>query len=171
MLLPIIAVIIRENIMSADKVDKHILIIESRFYADIADEMTKGAISALNDNGCTYERVQVPGTLEIPSVIRYAIKSMQLFSGGERFDGFVALGCVIRGETDHYDHVCQQSIGGVQHLCMEYAIAVGNGILTVENQDQAWARAKVTEGNKGQNAALACIEMINLKNRFGLMRK
>ena len=151
---------------SAEKVDKHILIIESRFYSEIADELTKGAIQVLNDNSCTYERVQVPGTLEIPSVIRFAIKSMQLFSGGERFDGFVALGCVIRGETSHYDHVSQESIGGVQQLCMEYAIAVGNGILTVDNEDQAWARARVSEGNKGEKAALACIEMIDLKNRF-----
>lgn len=156
---------------NVDKKDRHILIIESRFYPEIADEMTKGAIDVLNDNGCTYERVQVPGTFEVPSIIRYAVKSMQLFSGGERFDGFVALGCVIRGETDHYDHVCRESIGGIQHLCMEYAIAVGNGILTVDNEKQAMARARVGEGNKGAKAAIACIEMINLKNRFGLVRK
>lgn len=154
-----------------EKKDRHILIIESRFYPEISDEMTKGAISVLNDSGCTYERIQVPGTLEIPSVIRFAVKSMQLFSGGERFDGFVALGCVIRGETDHYDHVCKESMGGVQRLCMEYAIAVGNGILTVDTEAQALARARVSEGNKGQKAALACLDMINLKNRFGLMRK
>jgi 6,7-dimethyl-8-ribityllumazine synthase len=153
------------------KVDKHILLIESRFYPEIADEMAKGAISALTDAGCTYERMQVPGTLEIPSVIRYAIKSMQLFSGGERFDGFVTLGCVIRGETDHYDHVCKESMAGVQRLCIEYAIAVGNGILTVDTEAQALARARVGEGNKGEKAARACIEMIHIKNRFGLMRK
>ena len=151
--------------------EPHIMIIESRFYTEVSDELAKGAIQVLSESGFTYERVQVPGALEIPSVIRYAIKSMQLFCGDDRFDGFITLGCVIRGETGHYDQVCNESMRGVQDVALEYALAIGNGILTVENMEQAMKRAKVSEGNKGGVAAQTCIDMIKVKNRFGLIRK
>jgi len=151
--------------------EPHVLIIEATFYPEIADELAAGAIATLNDAGVTYERIKVPGALEIPSVVRYAVKSMQLFCGNDRFDGFVALGCVIRGDTSHYDHVCDNAIGGLSRLATEYALAIGNGVLTVENRAQAMARASVAQGNKGGVAAQACIEMVQLKSRFGLLRK
>ena len=148
----------------------HVLLSESTFYEDISDELAKGAIQRLNDAGVTYERLKLPGCYEIPAAIKYAIKSMQLFCGDDRFHGFVALGCVIRGETTHYDYVCKECTSGLQKLALEYALAMGNGVLTVENKEQAMARAKVSEGNKGGAAAAACLEMIALKTRFGLIR-
>jgi 6,7-dimethyl-8-ribityllumazine synthase len=85
-----------------------------------------------------------------------------------RFDGYVALGCVIRGETTHYDYVCEQSARGLQDLALEFTLAIGYGILTVENDEQAWERASVDRRNKGSDAAKACLAMIEVKRRFGL---
>jgi 6,7-dimethyl-8-ribityllumazine synthase len=162
----------RGKLMAENQTIKpHILLVESTFYEDISEELAKGAIQRLNDDGMTYERVKVPGCFEIPAAIKYAIKSMQLFCGDDRFHGFIALGCVIRGETTHYDYICEQCTGGLQKLTLEYALAMGNGVLTVENRKQAMARAKVNEGNKGGAAAEACLEMIALKTRFGLIRE
>lgn len=143
-----------------------ILIVEARFYEDIADELVNGAIAAIEARGATYMRVKVPGALEIPAVIRYAVGSMTLTDGHRRFDGYVALGCVIRGDTTHYDHVCTESIRGVQDLALQYALAVGNGILTVENFDQAWERAARDKGNKGGVAADAALDMVAIKHSF-----
>jgi len=143
-----------------------LLIIEARFYEDIAEELVLGAIAAIEERGASYMRVQVPGALEIPTVIRFAVGSMALTDGHRRFDGYVALGCVIRGETTHYDHVCGESIRGVHELALRYALAVGNGILTVENFDQAWARAARDKGNKGGVAANAALDMVAIKHSF-----
>jgi 6,7-dimethyl-8-ribityllumazine synthase len=146
----------------------HVMIVEARFYEDIADELLRGATGALDKAGATYERFSVPGAFEIPAAIRYAIRSLDFFSGRKRFDGYVALGCVIRGETTHYDYVCQESARGLQELALQYSLAIGYGILTVENEEQAWARARVSEGDRGGNAANACVAMIGLKQRFRL---
>lgn len=145
----------------------NILIIEARFYEDIADELARGAEAELDAAGATYERLAVPGCLEIPAAIRFAVKAMDLVGGRRRFDGYVALGCVIRGETSHYDIVAGESARGLSHLALEYCLAIGNGILTVENRDQAWARARVEEKNKGAAAARACLDMIAVKSHFG----
>lgn len=146
----------------------HIMIVEARFYEDLADELAKGAIQALEAAGATFHRVSVPGCLEIPAAILYALRSMDYFTARKRFDGYVGLGCVIRGETSHYDIVCNESARGLQDLALRYALAVGNGILTVENREQAWARAAVDRKNKGGFAARACLEMIELKRHFRL---
>jgi 6,7-dimethyl-8-ribityllumazine synthase len=146
----------------------HVMIVEARFYEDIADELARGAIAALEAAGCTYERFAVPGALEIPAAIRIAVRARNGDTGRRRFDGYVALGCVIRGETTHYDYVCQESARGLQDLALRYALAIGNGILTVENDDQAWARASVTGRDKGGGAARACLDMIELKRQFRL---
>lgn len=146
----------------------HIMIVEARYYEDISDELGRGAVRALDEAGATYERFVVPGAFEIPAAIRYAIRSMDFFSARRRFDGYVALGCVIRGETTHYDYVCQESARGLQDLALEYSLAIGYGILTVENEEQAWVRGRVSEGDKGGFAARACLEMIALKRRFRL---
>lgn len=138
----------------------NILIVEARFYEDLADEMVKGAIAAVEAAGGTYERVSVPGAFEIPAAIRLAIEC-------GKYDGYVALGVVIRGETSHYDYVCGESARGLQELALNYKAAIGYGILTVENGDQAWARARVSEGNKGAAAVEAALSIIDLKKKFG----
>jgi 6,7-dimethyl-8-ribityllumazine synthase len=145
----------------------HVLIVEARFYPHISDELAKGAIAALEEAGATYERLTVPGAFEIPAAIRFAVKSMHLVGGRRRYDAYVALGCVIRGETTHYDYVCGESARGLMDLTLEYAVAIGFGILTCENEQQALARARVTEKNKGGDAARAALAMVEVKQRFG----
>ena len=146
----------------------HIMIVEARFYPDIADQLARGAIAALDAAGVSHERLEVPGAFEIPAAIRYAIRSRDFYVAGRRFDGYVALGCVIRGETSHYDYVCRESARGLQKLALEYTLAIGYGILTVDNREQADIRAAVDGGNKGGKAAEACLGMIDLKRRFRL---
>jgi 6,7-dimethyl-8-ribityllumazine synthase len=146
----------------------HIMIVEARFYEDLADELVAGAIAELEKAGCTYERYAVPGVFEIPAAVAYAIRSLDVFTARRRFDGYVALGCVIRGETTHYDYVCTESARGLQDLAIRHTLAVGYGILTVENGEQAWARASVSQKNKGGAAARACLDMIELKRQFRL---
>lgn len=141
----------------------NILIVEARFYRDLADEMAAGAIEALKKAGADYERISVPGALEIPAAIRFAADS-------GHYDGYVALGVVIRGETTHYDYVCGESARGLQELAIKDRLALGNGILTVENGDQAWARASRDKGNKGAAAVEAALRMAELKHKFGLSR-
>ncbi len=149
----------------------HIMIVEGRFYDDIADELTRGALAVVNEANATYERFQVPGAFEVPGAIRFAIRSQQFEARLRRFDGYVALGCVIRGETSHYDYVCSESARALQDLVNAYSIALGYGILTVENKDQAWERAAVDKRNKGGAAARTCLAMIEIKKRLRLTRK
>src|SRR5262249_21310746 len=141
----------------------HVLIVQGRFYADIADEMLKGAMEALEDAGASHERMSVPGAFEIPAAIAMVLEAQRRDPNRRPFDGFVALGCVIRGETTHYDYVCGESARGLMDLSCSHRIALGYGILTVESGAQAWARARVAEKNKGGSAALACLAMIELK--------
>ncbi|MEQ8331750.1 6,7-dimethyl-8-ribityllumazine synthase [Nisaea sp.] len=141
-----------------------ILIVEARFYEDIADELVKGAIAALEEAGVEFDRVEVPGALEIPAAIAIAAQR----TDGEPYAGYVALGCVIRGETSHYDYVCGESARGLQDLALWKGLSIGNGILTVENRDQAWARAAVDKKNKGKDAAGAALALVALKRRFGV---
>lgn len=135
----------------------HVLIVEARFYDDIADELLAGATAAIERAGATFERVTVPGALEIPAAVAMGLTSQK------RFDGYVALGCVIRGETTHYDTVANESARALMDLAVTHRLAVGNGILTVENEEQARARARVGEMNKGGAAAEAALTMIALK--------
>lgn len=146
----------------------HIMLVEARFYEPIADELVKGAAAALGRAGATYERFAVPGALEIPAAIRFAAESIGTVAHRRRFDGYVALGCVIRGETTHYQHVCEESARGLQDLALKFMLAIGNGILTVENEEQAWERARVDRADKGGGAAEACLAMIALKRKFDL---
>ena len=149
----------------------HIMIVEARYYAHISDELAKGAITALDAAGASYERFAVPGAFEIPAAIRFAVEAQSRGAREARFDGYLALGCVIRGETTHYDYVCNESAGGLQRLALEHYLAIGFGILTVENEAQALARARVDKKNKGGEAANACLAMIELKRHFGLGRR
>ncbi|MGH7125276.1 MAG: 6,7-dimethyl-8-ribityllumazine synthase [Stellaceae bacterium] len=146
-----------------------VLIVEARYYAHISDELLKGALEALDKAGASHERIAVPGAFEIPAAIRYAVEAAARGIGKARFDGFVALGCVIRGETTHYDYVCEQSSRGLQDLALAHNLAIGFGILTVENEAQALARARVDKKNKGGEAMRACLAMIELKRHFGIV--
>ena len=146
----------------------HILIVEARFYPDIADELFRGARAELEKAGASHERVAVPGAFEIPAAVRMAIRSMDFVGGQRRHDGYIALGCVIRGETSHYDYVCGESARKLQDLACEHTLALGYGILTCETREQAWERASVEDRNKGGEVARACLDMVELKRHFHL---
>lgn len=135
------------------------LIVEARFYEHLNDLLIEGAKAALSEAGHKHDVVTVPGALEIPGAIAMAAET-------GRYDGFVAIGVVIRGETYHFEVVSNESARGLMALSMD-GIAIGNGILTVENEAQALARARPTEKDKGGEAAKAAIAMLALKERFG----
>ncbi len=146
----------------------HVMIAVARFYADIADELLRGASAALDSAGASWEVIEVPGAFEIPAAVSTAVRSLEFVGARKRFDGYVALGCVIRGETTHYDYVCGETARALQDLSVKYCLALGFGLLTVENREQAEERAGVERRNKGGEAARACLSMIDLKRAFGL---
>ena len=146
----------------------HIMVVEARFYAEISDALLEGAEHALKKAGATHEKFTVPGALEIPGAMRLAIEAQRQEKLKKPFDGFLALGCVIRGETTHYETVCNESARGLMELGVQYAACIGNGILTVENDDQAWARARMTEKDKGGGAAEAVLAMVAIRRKLGL---
>ncbi len=137
----------------------HVLIVSGNFYADLSEELVKGAIQALSAAGASFELLEVPGAFEIPAAIHFAMNN-------KKYDGFVALGCVIRGETTHYDYVCGESARALMNLAVRDGAAIGYGILTVEDEEQAWARARLSEGDKGKDAAEAALRMIEIKRQF-----
>jgi 6,7-dimethyl-8-ribityllumazine synthase len=153
---------------SEGEVVPHVLIVEARYYEDVADELLKGAVAALDAAGVPYDKVSVPGAFELPAAIRYAIKSREFNPVRRRFDGYIALGCVIRGETAHFDYVCQECARGIQELINGYTLAVGFGVLTVDDHKQAMERASIKKRNKGGEAANTCLKMIALKRQFRL---
>jgi 6,7-dimethyl-8-ribityllumazine synthase len=144
---------------SVEPIRAHILILEARFYGDICDELCRGAIAHLEKAGATWERYAVPGALEIPGAIAVAHET-------GLYHGYVALGCVLRGETTHYDIVANESSRGIMDLTLE-GLCIGNGILTCENEAQAWARAKVDDMDKGGGAAEAALHMIRFSRLMG----
>jgi 6,7-dimethyl-8-ribityllumazine synthase len=137
-----------------------ILLVEAPYYAHIAAELRRGAERALAAAGATHEGVVVPGAFEIPAAIGLAARA------SKRFDGFVALGCVIRGQTTHYDHICTESARGLQELAVRDGLAIGYGILTVENEAQALARASPEGRDHGGAAVRACLAMVDLKRHL-----
>ena len=143
----------------------HILIVEARFYDDMADALLDGAKAALDEAGATYDVVTVPGALEIPAAIAMALDGGD--NGNVVYDGYVALGMVIRGETYHFDIVANESSRALMDLAVSESLAIGNGILTVENDEQAWARARRSDKDKGGFAARAALTMIELKKKLG----
>ena len=152
----------------ADK-PPHLLIVEARFYEEIADSLQEGAIAAIKEDGATYDIVSVPGVLEIPTAVAIAIDAME--DGGTFYDGFVVLGCVIRGETTHYEIVSNESARAIMELSVSSSIAIGNAILTVENEAQAWARAKKSDKDKGGEAANAALAVIALGEQLSVRPK
>jgi 6,7-dimethyl-8-ribityllumazine synthase len=146
----------------------NVLIVEARFYEHISDALLAGAAAALEKAGATFDRIAVPGALEIPAAILFAAKASE--GAGKTYDGFVALGCVIRGETYHFEIVSNESARGLTDLGLHHGLCIGNGILTVENEKQALARAARDELDKGGDAARACLALIALKARLGARR-
>ena len=137
------------------------LIVEARFYDDIQDALLEGAVAELKAAGVTHEVITVPGALEIPAAIAIALDAGD--SRGKPFDLVVALGCVIRGETIHFEIVSMESSRGLMDLAVSRGIPLGNGIITVNTEAQAWARARASELNKGGDAARAAIAMLRIK--------
>ena len=143
--------------------NKKVLLVCSPYYKDITQNLIKGAIMVLRSNSVEYKIINVPGALEIaPSIKIYSEKS----SKEVLFDGFVALGCIIRGETYHFEIVSNESARALSDLSITYSLPIGNGILTVENKEQAIERSDPLRLNKGAGAALACLSLINHKNNI-----
>ena len=143
--------------------NKKVLLVCSPYYNDITQNLMKGAINVLRSNSVEYKIINVPGALEIaPSIKIYSEKS----SKDILFDGFIALGCIIRGETYHFEIVSNESARALSELSITYSLPIGNGILTVENKEQAIKRSDPLRLNKGAGAALACLSLINHKNNI-----
>jgi 6,7-dimethyl-8-ribityllumazine synthase len=142
-----------------------ILIVQATFYKDISALLLEGATKKIIESGYKYEFVTVPGALEIASAINFAKDKKGIF-GSLKYSGYVALGCVIRGETSHYDYVCQESASALTRLALDHKLPIANGIITVENEAQALERASIDKKNKGGFAAAACIKMIEVKKFF-----
>jgi 6,7-dimethyl-8-ribityllumazine synthase len=136
-----------------------ILLVQANFYQKISALLLEGAIKKIEENQLQYEVITVPGAFEIAAAIALAETS-------KKYAGYVALGCVIRGETTHYDYVCLESARALNDLAFKEKLAIGYGIITVENEAQALERADPSKKNKGAFAANACLEMIKLKERF-----
>lgn len=145
-----------------------ILIVEARFYDDITDNLVRGALQALTDAGAGFKRIIVPGIIEAPAVIRYAIRAIELRATDNRFAGYVVLGCAIKGETDHYENACRVAMDGIRDLTLTYSLAVGNGILTCQTRDQALVRSDPAQRDFGGQAARACLRMLQVKRDLGL---
>lgn len=138
---------------------RHFLIVEARAYGDLADELRRGAVAALEAAGATHDVVAVPTALELPAAIAMALEAAD-------FDGYVALGCVIRGHSGHYETVARESTRALVEISVVDALPLGIGILTVENEGQAWVRARVEEQDRGGDAARAALALAALKAKL-----
>ena len=139
----------------------HLLIVRAPYYRAIADGLTDGATRILREAGATFETLDIAGAYELPQAIRLALR------GDRNFDGFVALGCIIRGETDHYEFICRASMEGLMNVALQFGIALGTGLLTCDTQAQAEARSGADGFNKGAEAASAALLQINAARRLG----
>ncbi len=136
-----------------------ILIVESLFYEDIAEQLDSGAVKVVLDHGLAVDKIVVPGVFEIPSAVAKAWAS-------KKYLGVIVLGCVIRGATDHYDHICREVARAIMDLTVKNSIPLGFGILTCENYEQAWERANVKDRDIGGRAAIACIRMLDIHKKI-----
>lgn len=153
---------------SGTHVGVRVLVIESPYYQAVAEELSAGAIAELDAAGATYERVVVPGALEIPQALAQAVKAGLIGSDdlNARFDGCVVLGCVIRGETSHYDIVCNNANHWLMQLAIAHGIPLGNAILTVDTEAQALERARGGRKGKGGDAARACLALVSIEQAY-----
>jgi 6,7-dimethyl-8-ribityllumazine synthase len=141
-----------------------VVIVEARFYDDIQDALLEGAVAELVAAGVGYDVISVPGALEIPSAVAIALDAAM--KKGRSYDGAIALGCVIRGDTIHFEVVSMESARALMDMSVARSLPLGNGIVTVNDEKQAWARARVSELNKGGDAARAAVAMIRIKRRL-----
>ena len=137
------------------------LMVRAPYYREVVDGLSEGAARILREAGAAFEQVDVAGAFEIPQAIRLALR------GTRRFDGFVALGCVVRGETDHYDHICRETMSGLMQLALQFGIALGSGVLTVDTIEQGLERSRLDGHNKGAEAAAAALLQVGMARRFG----
>jgi len=145
---------------------KNVCIVVSNYYKEISNGLEIGAIKFCNENSIEYKKIYVPGALEIGPAIKILSNSKYKTTSNTYYDGFIALGCVIRGETSHFDIVINESARAITNLSLDYSLIIGNGILTVENKQQAIERSNDNENNKGYHAALACSTLIDLKDNI-----
>jgi 6,7-dimethyl-8-ribityllumazine synthase len=139
----------------------HLLIVRAPYYRDVVDGLTTGANRILAEAGATAETLDVAGAYELPQAIRIALR------GSRKFDGFVALGCIVKGETDHYDFICRATMDGIMNVALQFGIALGTGLLTCDTVAQATARSNQDGHNKGAEAAAAALLQINVVRRLG----
>ncbi len=139
----------------------HLLIVRAPYYRDVVDGLTAGAMRIIKDGGATAEALDVAGAYELPQVIRLAMR------GSRKFDGFVALGCIVRGETDHYDFICKATMDGLMNVALQFGICMGTGLLTCDTLAQAEARSGQDGHNKGAEAAVAALCQIIAAHHFG----
>lgn len=145
---------------------RRVLVIEARFYTDLAEQMFEGARRVLDAAPVAWTRAWVPGSFELPAALRFALQAGEAAATGEGaagWDGFVVLGCVIEGETDHYAHICREASRALMDLAVDHAAPLGFGLLTCRTYAQALERARVDGQDKGGDAARACLRMIELK--------
>lgn len=138
-----------------------LLMVRAPYYQEVVDGMTRGAERILSEAGATHDVLDVAGAFELAQAIRLALR------GTRRFDGFIALGCIVRGETDHYDHICRESMSGLMQVALQYGLAMGTGLLTVHDIGQAVARSGVDGHNKGAEAASAALRQIAVSRQMG----
>ena len=136
-----------------------ILIAEANFYLDIAEELSSGALDVVSNRGFSVNKIEVPGVFEVPSAVAEAWKTGDYL-------GVITLGCVIRGATDHYDHICREVSRALMDLSVNYSMPHGFGILTCENREQAWERANINDRNIGGRAAMACLRMVDIQHKI-----
>lgn len=142
----------------------HMLIVRAPYYRDVVDGLLFGARTILEEAGATHDVFDVAGSYELPQAIRIVLR------GSRRYDGFIALGCIVRGETDHYDFICKASMDGLMHVALQFGICLGTGLLTCDTIAQAEARSSREGGaNKGAEAAVAALVQINAARHFGAM--
>ena len=153
-----------ERAKDGDVAGTRILVVEARFYDDIADALLAGARRVLEAEGVAFDRISVPGSLEIPAAIAIALDAAERKQ--RPYDGVVALGCVIRGDTMHFDIVASESARALMDLAVARCLPLGNGILTVDTEAQAWARARMEEADKGGDAARTALAMVRIKRRL-----
>jgi len=139
----------------------HLLLVRAPYYRGVIDGLTDGATRILREAGATFENLDVAGAYELPQTIRIAMR------GSQRFDGFVALGCIVRGETDHYEFLCREAMGGLMQVALQFGIALGTGLLTCDTLARAEARSGKDGHNKGAEAAAAALLQIGAARRLG----
>jgi 6,7-dimethyl-8-ribityllumazine synthase len=146
----------------------HIMVVESRNHPEVSDLLFEGTITVLDSINATYERFAVPSALEIPQAIKYAVRGLDFYTARKRFDAYIALGCVVQGETDYHDIVGRESAGALMKLALDHTLSIGNGILACDTREQALERAKPSGKNRGGEAARAALEMLRMKSHFGI---